>query len=347
MKKTIFWSTNFLRWVGGVFFLLSAIVYFPTSPLAGLLGLLVTALLVPPIEKRISKYLLSLKKPIALSTKAKVITGVVLSFAFMGNVPSSPISTPPVEKTEVTPTTTISVSPAVQAETRPEVTPTTEVSSTKTEAKMVKVVDGDTIDVEINGKTERIRIIGIDTPEVVDPRKPVECFGKEASDFAKEVMGNNKTVLLEADPTQGERDKYSRLLRYVWVADGREDFGKAMIEYGYAHEYTYNTPYKYRDIYKQAQRTAEENKEGLWADDACPVATPTPTKTTNNAPTNAPATSGGSCKYSCSSPDRDCSDFSSHSEAQTFFNCCGFTATNDPMKLDGVKVDDGIACESI
>lgn len=53
------------------------------------------------------------------------------------------------------------------------------------------------------------------------------------------------------------------------------------------------------------------------------------------------------CQYSCSSPDRDCSDFSSHRDAQDFFECCGFTTANDPMKLDSVGVGDGIACESL
>lgn len=59
-------------------------------------------------------------------------------------------------------------------------------------------------------------------------------------------------------------------------------------------------------------------------------------------------TTSAGCKYSCSSPDRDCSDFTSHSEAQTFFNCCGFSATNDPMRLDSARgVGNGLACESL
>lgn len=347
MNKAVLLSTNFLRWAVGIFFLLSTIVYFPTAPLAGLVGVMVSALLIPPIEKRISKYLAGLNKPIILTRKIKIITATVLSFAFIGLVPSSPISTPAPEKVAVTPTITATPTtiPEVQTETKPEVTPTPVVSQ-KTEAKVVKVVDGDTLDVSYNGKTERIRVIGINTPETVDPRKPVECFGQKASDMAKEYL-SGQTVWLEADPTQGERDKYSRLLRYIWTDDDSVDYGKVIIATGYAYEYTYNTPYKYQAIYKQAQKEAEAGKKGLWADNACPVTTPTPTKTTNTAPTSAQVTSGSSCKYSCSSPDRDCSDFSSHAEAQTFFNCCGFTATNDPMQLDGRNVDDGIACESI
>lgn len=85
--------------------------------------------------------------------------------------------------------------------------------------KIVKVVDGDTIDVNIDGKTERIRMIGVNTPETVDPRKPVECFGREASDKAKEWLSGQE-IRLESDTTQTDRDKYNRLLRYAWRKDG-------------------------------------------------------------------------------------------------------------------------------
>lgn len=132
---------------------------------------------------------------------------------------------------------------------------------------VVKVVDGDTIKVDINGTTETLRLIGINTPETVDPRKPVECFGIEASNRAKELL-TNKKVRLESDSSQGERGIYGRLLRYVWLEDGTF-FNKQMIIDGYANEYTYNTPYKYQNEFKQAEKEARENKRGLWADDAC------------------------------------------------------------------------------
>jgi len=132
---------------------------------------------------------------------------------------------------------------------------------------VVKVVDGDTIKVDINGTTETLRLIGINTPETVDPRKPVECFGIEASNRAKELL-TNKKVRLEADPSQGERGIYGRLLRYIWLEDGTF-FNKQMILDGYANEYTYNTPYKYQNEFKQAEKEARENKRGLCADDAC------------------------------------------------------------------------------
>lgn len=73
-----------------------------------------------------------------------------------------------------------------------------------------------------------------------------------------------------------------------------------------------------------------------------PLYIPEPTPQPEPSPVSA-------CLYSCTSPDKDCSDFSSHAEAQQFFDCCGFSATNDPMRLDGKgnTVDDGIACENI
>lgn len=132
---------------------------------------------------------------------------------------------------------------------------------------VVKVVDGDTIDVEINGITERIRLIGIDTPETVDPRKTVQCFGAEASAKAKELL-ENKKVKLEKDETQGDRDKYGRLLRYIHLEDTLF-FNLWMIKNGYAREYTYNTPYRYQFEFKQAEEHAKKNTLGLWNPDNC------------------------------------------------------------------------------
>lgn len=138
--------------------------------------------------------------------------------------------------------------------------------------KVTKVVDGDTIHVMLDGKDQTIRVIGIDTPETVDPRKPVQCMGLAASSRAKELL-TDKTVRLEADLTQGDKDKYGRLLRYVFI-DGVTDYGHSTIAEGFAHEYTYDAPYKYRAEYKQAQKDAEIQKRGLWAENACITSTP-------------------------------------------------------------------------
>lgn len=68
---------------------------------------------------------------------------------------------------------------------------------------------------------------------------------------------------------------------------------------------------------------------------------------TDTTTTNGIKSGSNQCQYSCSGPDRDCSDFSTHAKAQAFFDCCGFTATNDPMKLDSIGVGNGVACESL
>lgn len=142
-----------------------------------------------------------------------------------------------------------------------------EFSALESNLKVVKVVDGDTLDVDLNGETVRLRLIGIDTPETVDPRKPVQCFGKEASDRAKSLL-NGKKVSLEMDSTQGDKDSYGRLLRYVILADGT-NFNQKMIADGYAFEYTYSKPYRYQETFKKAQKSARESKKGLWAADTC------------------------------------------------------------------------------
>jgi len=133
--------------------------------------------------------------------------------------------------------------------------------------QVVKVVDGDTIDVDIDGTIERLRLIGVDTPETVDPRKPVQCFGREASDRTKEMLAGQE-VFLEADPSQGERDKYGRLLRYVILQDGT-DLNLSLIADGYAHEYTYDDPYAYQADFKAAEEEARRAERGLWSPTTC------------------------------------------------------------------------------
>lgn len=132
---------------------------------------------------------------------------------------------------------------------------------------VTKIVDGDTIKVEIGGETKTIRLLGINTPETKDPRKKVECFGKEASQKTTDLL-TGKSVRLENDPSQGDVDKYGRLLRYVYLEDGTF-INKLLINEGYAFEYTYSIPYKYREDFKQAQKNAESQEKGLWAKNAC------------------------------------------------------------------------------
>jgi micrococcal nuclease len=154
------------------------------------------------------------------------------------------------------------------------------------------VVDGDTVKININGTIETLRLIGLDTPETVDPRKEVQCFGKEASNKGKELL-TGKKVRLEKDPTQGDKDKYGRTLAYIYTESGIF-YNKYMIEQGYAHEYTYNSAYKYQAEFKQAQRNAEANKVGLWSPSTCNGITTSALKT-------SPAVTQSSGKFYTSS----------------------------------------------
>ncbi len=150
---------------------------------------------------------------------------------------------------------------------KPSVSTQNVLSVNSSSSAVLKVIDGDTLDVSVNGAKTKVRIIGINTPETVDPRKSVECFGKEASDKAKSIL-NGKSVILRNDPTQSDKDKYGRVLRYVILPDGT-DFGLLMIKGGYAYEYTYEVPYENQKLYKDAQRQAQTEKVGLWGDGIC------------------------------------------------------------------------------
>lgn len=163
-------------------------------------------------------------------------------------------------------------------------------------ATVVRVVDGDTIRVNLNGEEVTIRMIGLDTPETKDPRKPVQCYGQEASNKAVQLL-DGTTVYLEVDPTQGTYDAYQRLLSYVWMSDGRL-FNQLMIEDGYAFEYTYNKPYKYQSAFKNAERMAREQQRGLWAPTTCngtaSAVTTDPGTASNTTPSTDTSNSGSS-----------------------------------------------------
>ncbi len=122
-----------------------------------------------------------------------------------------------------------------------------------------RVIDGDTIAVEKNGKKEKVRLIGVDTPETVHPSKPVEYFGKEASEFTRKNV-EGKRVRLEYD--WQSRDKYGRLLAYVYIEDGTF-LNAEIIRQGYGFAYT-RYPFKYLEDFRQYEREARGNNRGLW-----------------------------------------------------------------------------------
>ena len=266
---------------------------------------------------------------------------------------------------KMAPTPSIAViSPTISISRKPEISASIEStqSANLTNTLVTKVTDGDTIEVNIKDVIEKVRLIGVDTPETVDPRKPVQCFGKEASNKTTELLLGKK-VQLEEDTTQGDRDKYGRLLRYVLLEDGT-NVNKLLIQDGYAYEYTYNLPYKYQSEFKKAQVYASDKKQGLWADNVCVTPSPTtkptnaPTPTIKIWPTNTPyptakptiqiyiqpteapvvpavnANSGYSCDCG-----KSCPNMSSCDEAYFQLNQCGCSAR------DGDH--DGVPCEDI
>ncbi len=133
-------------------------------------------------------------------------------------------------------------------------------------ATVVSVVDGDTIKIEGG---EVVRYIGMDTPETVAPNRPIGCFGKEASDKNKALV-QGKVVELVKDVSN--RDRYGRLLRYIWIGD--EMINETLVREGYAQVSTYPPDVAYVDRFVAAQRKAESDKAGMWSG-ACPIVSPT------------------------------------------------------------------------
>lgn len=125
-----------------------------------------------------------------------------------------------------------------------------------------KVIDGDTVVLRIRGKRVTVRVIGLDTPEVVAPHRPVGCFGPEASMRAHQLL-DNQTVRFEADPSQSEFDIYHRTLGYLFLRDGTS-FEELMLQEGYGREYTFKTPYKYQKEFTADQAEARSQSLGLW-----------------------------------------------------------------------------------
>lgn len=190
---------------------------------------------------------------------------------------------------------------------------------------VVKVIDGDTVDVTYKGEKVRVRISGINTPETVDFEEDVQCFGPEASARAKELL-SGREVLLE---TEGEYGKYGRLIGYLRLENG-EDFGEKMIEEGYAWSYDVY-PHARLSIYEQAEIVARENARGLWSKETCDGLEMSVDEI------GAP--------WICSKNIYDCGDFTDKSKAQEMFDYCWKITGQDIHKIDQDK--DGEVCEGL
>ncbi len=144
-------------------------------------------------------------------------------------------------------------------------------------AIVTHAVDGDTLDVTIDGHRDIVRLIGVDTPETHDPRKPVQCFGQAAAAHTKE-LSEGQTVRLEADSQDSNRDKYHRLLRYVYLPNGTL-LNSELIQDGYGFAYTI-FPFEKLNQFRQFEHDARIKNRGLWA--GCQVNSSSQIKQTQN-----------------------------------------------------------------
>lgn len=200
-------------------------------------------------------------------------------------------------------------SPLLKAETN---------SSAEVTSKITYVVDGDTVEIESG---ERVRLIGIDSPERSQP------YYLEAKNQLTTLVLNKK-VRLEKDIT--DKDRYGRLLRYIYTGD--LFINVEMVRLGYANSYTYPPDVKYQSQILSAEREARSSQKGLWAQPE-----PTPASQPQSQQQSSP-------NVICSSNTYNCTDFTSHTEAQNVYEQCG-GVNNDVHKLDQDK--DGLACEGL
>jgi micrococcal nuclease len=144
-------------------------------------------------------------------------------------------------------------------------------------AVVTAVIDGDTIEVLVTGRargpgagraavgrTYDVRLLGVDTPESVDPNAPVECFGPEASAAADALLAGAEIKLVR---DVEEEDRYGRLLRFVYVSD--EMVNARLVANGYARAYPYPPNLRHAALFESLQQWAKSRDLGLWADAAC------------------------------------------------------------------------------
>ena len=154
-------------------------------------------------------------------------------------------------------------------------TPAPVVKSTNTfeEAKVLRVVDGDTIEIDRGKGKEKVRFVLVNTPETVHPKKGAEFYGKEASNFTKSQL-TDKTVYLQKDTS--DTDRYGRLLRYIWIERPSSDnpsneeikskcFNAILLAGGYANVSTFPPDVKYVDLFRKIERQARDGNVGLWS----------------------------------------------------------------------------------
>jgi len=206
-----------------------------------------------------------------------------------------------------------------------------------THDRVSRVIDGDTFDVMLeSGGSDRVRLLGVDTPETFSSNKLgeyngiadmtcLDAWGDKATTFATEILAD-KPIKLITDTFVYERDYYARLLSYIEV--NGKDFGVMLLENGYARVYTEEKSSRESD-YLVIEEQAKTKRLGLWS---CGMSSENITAKPNNL------------KLDPFGPDRDCGDFHMWADAQSFFEAAG-GPDSDPHSLDGNN--DGIVCESL
>ncbi|MCC7129275.1 MAG: hypothetical protein B6D39_11135 [Anaerolineae bacterium UTCFX2] len=199
---------------------------------------------------------------------------------------------------------------------------------------VTRVIDGDTIEVEIDGQNYTVRYIGMDTPETKKPGEPVQYFGPEADAKNRELVEGKKVVLVK---DVSETDRFDRLLRYVFVGNLHGAFvNYELVKQGFAKAKSYPPDKACNSYFQQAQQAAQQAALGIWKPTPIPSITPI---------MQLPARGGGA-PCDCSGPDLNCTgDFKTQAQAQACFNYCKSLGLGDIFGLD--KDGDGRACEDL
>ena len=128
--------------------------------------------------------------------------------------------------------------------------------------RVVRVVDGDTIQVQLGATREKVRYIGVDTPETKDPRRPVQCYGRQAADFNAALVGGERVRLVR---DVRARDRYGRLLAYVYRVRDELFVNAELARLGYAQPLSIAPDVRYADRFAALARAAREDRRGLWS----------------------------------------------------------------------------------
>ena len=128
--------------------------------------------------------------------------------------------------------------------------------------KVERIVDGDTVVLLMEGKKTKVRLIGVDTPETVHPSKPVEAYGKEASQFTRNLL-EGESVYIEYESGASELDKYGRLLAYLYRAPDGLFVNLEIVRQGYGHAYT-QYPFQHMELFRTYEKKATHAGKGLW-----------------------------------------------------------------------------------